>query len=151
MLPINGIIGGAQPVMGYNYGAGEYKRVKKAIKIVTILTTSFTTIVWILLLKNPTFFVGILTSNEEIIELSKTYLIIYFSAFFMMSFQFSGQSTFLSLGMSKEAVFFTILRKGILVFLLHYSCQEFLDLELKEFFLPNQFLILLVERLPIRL
>lgn len=51
MLPINGIIGGAQPVMGYNYGAGEYKRVKKAIKIVTILTTSFTTIVWILLLK----------------------------------------------------------------------------------------------------
>lgn len=125
MLPINGIIGGAQPVMGYNYGAGEYKRVKKAIKIVTILTTSFTTIVWILLLKNPTFFVGILTSNEEIIELSKTYLIIYFSAFFMMSFQFSGQSTFLSLGMSKEAVFFTILRKGILVFLLHYSCQEF--------------------------
>lgn len=151
VLPINGIIGGAQPVMGYNYGAGEYKRVKKAIKIVTILTTSFTTIVWILLLKNPTFFVGILTSNEEIIELSKTYLIIYFSAFFMMSFQFSGQSTFLSLGMSKEAVFFTILRKGILVFLLHYSCQEFLDLELKEFFLPNQFLILLVERLPIRL
>ncbi|MEB3430129.1 MATE family efflux transporter [Citroniella saccharovorans] len=116
VLPINGIIGGAQPVMGYNYGAGEYKRVKKAIKIVTILTTSFTTIVWILLLKNPTFFVGILTSNEEIIELSKTYLIIYFSAFFMMSFQFSGQSTFLSLGMSKEAVFFTILRKGILVF-----------------------------------
>ena len=40
---------------------------------------------------------------------------IYFFGFFMMAFQFCGQTTFLALGKSKKAIFFSIFRKGIIV------------------------------------
>ena len=46
---VKGLTGGSQPVLGYNFGAGQYDRVKKAIRFLSVSTIAFTTFCWILI------------------------------------------------------------------------------------------------------
>lgn len=114
-MPVTGIGSGAQPVMGYNYGAGEMKRVKQSISFMSIVLISYTLAIWGLLFLFPHFFMGVFTSDNQVIEMGVTCLHIYFFGFFFMALQFSGQTTFTGLGFSKRAVFFSIFRKVIIV------------------------------------
>ena len=116
MLPVSGITQGSQPVMGYNYGAKEWKRVKDAIKFNTLIGVTYTIFAWILVMLLPKFLFGIFTNDPEIIELGPKSLSIYFFGFFLMSLQFAGQSVFQALGFAKKAVFFSLLRKAFIVF-----------------------------------
>ena len=116
MLPVSGITQGSQPVMGYNYGAKEWKRVKDAIKFNTIIGVSYTLFAWALVMVLPKFLFGIFTNDPDIIALGPSSLNIYFFGFFFMSFQFAGQSVFQALGFAKRAIFFSLLRKAFIVF-----------------------------------
>ncbi len=116
MLPISGITQGSQPVMGYNYGAKEFKRVKDAIKFNTLIGVTYTIFAWILVMALPKFLFGIFTNDPEIIALGPSSLNIYFFGFFLMSLQFAGQSVFQALGFAKRAIFFSLLRKAFIVF-----------------------------------
>ncbi|MDD3219470.1 MAG: MATE family efflux transporter [Lachnospiraceae bacterium] len=114
-LATQGITSGAQPVLGFNYGAGEYDRVKQGIKFMTGLTVGYTVLAWLVIDLVPQVFIGLFTSEPELMAVSIPSLRIFFGGFFMMSLQFSGQSTFVALGYSKHAVFFSLLRKAIIV------------------------------------
>lgn len=114
-MPVSGLTNGSQPVMGYNYGAGSYKRVRQAIKFVSAVCIVYTLIAWGILNSIPHFFIMIFNRDEQLIKASLTPLRIYFFGFFMMSLQFAGQSIFVALGKSKYAVFFSILRKIVIV------------------------------------
>lgn len=114
-LPVNGMTNGAQPVIGYNYGAGAYKRVRQAIKFLSVVCIVYTTIFWGILHLAPTFFIRIFNHDPELIKVGLPALRIYFFGFFMMSLQFVGQSVFVALGKSRNAIFFSILRKAIIV------------------------------------
>lgn len=114
-MPVTGIGSGAQPVMGYNYGAGEMKRVKQSISFMSIVLLSYTLAIWGLLFLFPHFFMGVFTSDSQVIEMGVSCMHIYFFGFFFMALQFSGQTTFTGLGFSKRAVFFSIFRKVIIV------------------------------------
>lgn len=116
MLPVSGITQGSQPVMGYNYGAKEWKRVKDAIRFNTLIGVVYTLFAWILVMLLPRFLFGIFTNDPEIIVLGPKSLNIYFFGFFFMSFQFAGQSVFQALGYAKQAIFFSLLRKAFIVF-----------------------------------
>ena len=114
-MPVNGISSASQPVLGYNYGAKEFKRVKEGIKFMSATCIIYTTVIWIILLLFPRPFIHIFNSNSKLLTLGAPAMTIYFFGFFMMSLQFSGQSTFVSLGRSKNAVFFSLFRKVIIV------------------------------------
>lgn len=116
MLPVSGITQGSQPVMGYNYGAKEWKRVKDSIRFNTLIGVVYTLFAWILVMLLPRFLFGIFTNDPEIIVLGPKSLNIYFFGFFFMSFQFAGQSVFQALGYAKQAIFFSLLRKAFIVF-----------------------------------
>ena len=107
-MTIEGIRSGAQPVISYNYGAGQYLRVRQGIKFLT-------KIAWFILDFFPEFFIHLFNSEEEMLLLGVPALHIYFLGFFMMAFQSAGQTTFISLGMGKYATFFSLFRKVILV------------------------------------
>lgn len=115
MMPVTGITNGAQPVIGYNYGAKAYDRVKKAIQFMTISCILYTLLSWWLIHQFPSFFVHLFNSEIPLVEATVSALKIYFFGFFMMAFQFAGQSTFVALGKSKQAIFFSLLRKAIIV------------------------------------
>lgn len=114
-MPVNGLTNAAQPVLGFNYGAGEYRRVKAGIKFMSVICVTYTTLIWIILLIFPRPFIHLFNSTRELLTLGVPAMTVYFFGFFMMSLQFSGQSTFVALGRSKNAVFFSLFRKVIIV------------------------------------
>ena len=114
-MPVNGLTNGAQPVIGFNYGAGEYERVRKAIRFMGASCVIFTCAVWALLFVAPQFFIHLFNSEPELLEAGVGAFRIYFFGIFLMALQFTGQSTFVALGKSRQAVFFSLLRKAIIV------------------------------------
>lgn len=114
-MPVNGLTNGAQPVIGFNYGAGEYERVKKAIRFMGTSCIVFTCAVWAVLFAVPQFFIHLFNSEPELLKAGVGAFRIYFFGIFLMALQFTGQSTFVALGKSKQAVFFSLLRKAIIV------------------------------------
>lgn len=114
-LPIHGLTSGAQPVLGFNYGANEPERVKEGIRFMSFMGTGYTVLIWVVILLIPHVFMGIFTSDPQLIGLGIHALKIYFFGFCFMAFQFAGQTTFTGLGFASRAVFFSLFRKAIIV------------------------------------
>lgn len=114
-LPVNGIVSGSQPVISYNFGADRYDRVRQGIRFNTIVGATYTAAAWILILLFPKFWVEIFSDDLATIEKGAEMLTVYFFGFVFMAFQFAGQSTFQALGMSGHAIFFSLLRKVVIV------------------------------------
>ena len=114
-MPVQGITNGCQPVLGYNYGAGEYRRVRQGIRFTTALTMAYSLVVWLLVLLFPEFLIRIFNNEPDLIAAGIPAFRIYFATFFCMSFQFIGQSVFVGLGRFRQAVFFSLLRKAFIV------------------------------------
>ena len=115
-LPVQGLTNSAQPVMGFNYGAGKYGRVQEAIRFTSIVAIVYTCAMWAGLYFAPGFFIGIFSSEPDLLRIGVPAMHIYYFGFFMMSLQMAGQSVFVALGRAKNAVFFSIFRKVIIVF-----------------------------------
>lgn len=115
-LPVNGLTSGAQPVISFNYGAKEYKRVRSGIVFTSVAGMIFTTVCWLLVLIFPKILLSLFSSDPVLVETGVRSMQIYFFGFFLMSLQFAGQSTFVALGKSRHAVFFSLLRKAVIVF-----------------------------------
>lgn len=114
-LPMSGISNGGQPVMGYNYGAGRNDRVKECIRFTAVLGFVYTLVAWILVMLLPRQLMGIFASDAATIDHGVEAMFIYFFGFVFMTFQFVGQNTYLALGRSKQAIFFSLLRKAFIV------------------------------------
>ncbi len=136
-MPVTGLTNGSQPIIGYNYGAGAFGRVRTAIKFMSIVCISYTVIAWIILNMFPHFFIQIFNSDPELIRVGLPSLKIYFFGFFMMSLQFAGQSVFVALGKSKQAVFFSLLRKIFIVIPLTLLLPKLFNLGITGIFLAE--------------
>ena len=115
MLPVSGLISGAQPVISFNYGAKEYKRVKDGIRFNTFMGASYTMFAWLLVIAFPRFWFSLFSDDLQMANIGISALKIYFFGFVFMAFQFAGQSTFQALGDAKHAIFFSLLRKAFIV------------------------------------
>lgn len=116
MLVVMGLTHGAQPVISFNYGAKEYRRVRSGITFITVVGAIFTLVCWALVLLFPEFLLRLFTSDETMVTLGVGAMNIYFFGFVFMPLQFAGQTTFTALGKAKQAVFFSLLRKAFIVF-----------------------------------
>ena len=114
-LPVYGQTSGAQPVMGFNYGARLYGRVKEAIRFTALCGTAYNVIAWVLVLLFPEALIRVFSSDAQLLAAGPQALHIYFFGFFFMSFQFAGQTVFQALGFARYAVFFSLLRKAVIV------------------------------------
>ena len=113
--PVSGISGGAQPVLGFNYGAARYDRVRDGIKSVTWLLFAVSTPVWVLLMLFPESFIRVFNDDPELIAVGSRAIRLFYMVYFAQTFQSVGQCVFTGLGMTKYAIFFSILRKVVIV------------------------------------
>lgn len=113
-MPIQGFTQGAQPVLGYNYGAEKNGRVKEGIRFIRRVTVLYAVVVWAVLMLFPRFIVGFFNGEEALMEVAVVSMRWHFALFFFMAFQYVGQTVFVSLGKAKQAVFFSLFRKAIL-------------------------------------
>lgn len=113
-MPMQGFTQGAQPVLGYNYGAGENGRVKEGIRFIRRATLLYAVALWAVLILFPQSIVRLFNKEAELLEVSVISMRWHFALFFFMAFQYVGQTVFVSLGKAKQAVFFSLFRKAIL-------------------------------------
>ncbi|MBE5797674.1 MAG: MATE family efflux transporter [Clostridiales bacterium] len=114
-LPVGGISNGAQPVLGFNYGAGRNDRVKEGVRFTALLGVVYTLLAWVVVMLIPRQLIGIFSDDAQTIAVGARMMNIYFFGFVFMSFQFVGQSTFQALGKAKKAIFFSLFRKAMIV------------------------------------
>ena len=114
-LPNNGVVAGGQNVMSYNYGAKEYRRVSESIRFIFLSGLSINTAMWALIMFAPGTLIGLFTADGELIAKTVECARIYFMAFPFMAMQLIGQSTFVALNRPANALFFSMLRKVVLV------------------------------------
>lgn len=106
---------GTSPVISYNYGAGRYERVRRAILIMTVVGVGYTALMWIFVLVKPELFISVFSSDRSILDRAVPALHMYFFAFVFQALQISGQTTFKALNKKRQAIFFSIFRKVIIV------------------------------------
>ncbi len=113
--PVLAIADGASPILSYNYGAKRYDNVKKAIRFITLSALVYTGATWVLILLFPEMFIGIFNNDDSLLTVAVPALHIYFFAFIFQALQYSGQTVFKSLNKKKQAIFFSLLRKVVIV------------------------------------
>ena len=113
--PIFGLTDGTSPIISFNYGAGKPDRVRSTIRLMTLISIAYTCIIWLLILLHPQFFISLFNDDASLTRLAIPALKAYFFAFLFQAFQYSGQTVFKSLGKRKQAIFFSLFRKVILV------------------------------------
>lgn len=113
-MPVQGLSNGAQPVTGFNYGAKKYERVRQSIRFSVTGTVLYAAAFWAIAMLFPGFLIRIFNNEPDVIQHGIPALRIYFCLFIPMSLQMAGQGVFVSLGRSKQAVFFSLLRKAII-------------------------------------
>lgn len=115
LLPLHGFTNGAQPVIGYNYGAGKISRVRQVIHFVAPLMVGYMLVCWTIIFVLPEPIMHVFNSDPELLAKGVLMMHIFFFGIFFMAFQSVGQSTFVGLGKSKQATFFSLFRKVIIV------------------------------------
>lgn len=136
-LPVNGFSGAGQPILGYNYGAKLYERVKKTIRCMGAVMLVYTLIAWGIVSIFPHFFISLFGGSGEMLVRGVPSMHIYFFGFFFMAFQFIGQTVFTALGKPKRAMFFSIFRKIVIVVPLTLLLPSLAGLGVKGVFLAE--------------
>ena len=110
VMPLQGLTQGAQPILGFNFGAGKTDRVRRTFKLLF-----------------PRVFIAIFNDKEELVRAAEWALHVYFGGMFMLGMQFSCQQTFVALGQAKVSLFLALLRKIVLLIPLIYILPHFLS------------------------
>lgn len=114
-MPIMGLAQGAQPLISYNYGAGNMQRVKKTYHLLITSTFSFSVLAWISIMLFPEVFIRIFNQNPELLEITVRAIRIYMAGIMMFGIQGGCQQCFMAMGQAKTSLFLALLRKGILL------------------------------------
>ena len=80
-----------------------------------MVCVGYTALAWLAVVLFPHFWIQMFNSEPELLEHGTAALKLYFFGFVMMAFQFAGQTTFVALGKAKQAVFFSLFRKIVIV------------------------------------
>lgn len=114
-LPLSGVAQGAQPIIGYNYGAKQFDRVKSAFKLQLTISLVFSFVVTAFVLIFPKVFVGMFTNDSALLDIAGNSTRVYIAGMLIMGAQSACQQTFLALGEAKISLFLACLRKIILL------------------------------------
>ena len=125
--PVSGISQGSQPIISFNFGAGNRERVKKAFRIQFLICTVYSMAFWTVLMLFPGVFTGMFTSDAELASYASWALRIFLAGAFSFSVQISCQQSFRALGQAKISLFLACLRKLILLIPLIYIMPAMME------------------------
>lgn len=120
MLPLQGLGQGAQPIMSYNYGAGNTARVKAAFKKLLAADLIYSFSLWLLIMLFPQAFATMFTTSDELIEFTKSALRVYMGVMCIFGIQNACQMAFNSIGYAKDSIIVAVMRKFVLLIPLIY-------------------------------
>lgn len=110
-MPLFGIVQGMQPIVGYNYGAKKFDRVKEAVKLSIIATTLFATVSTLFGELFPGFIIGMFDDDPELIRNGVYALRIIISMVPIIGVQIIGAALFQSIGKAIPSLLLTLSRQ----------------------------------------
>ena len=115
MQLLHGLTQGAQPIMSFNYGAGNGQRVRETFRILFISCLTGSMLVWAVCMLFPGAVAGMFTPDAELSSYTAWAMRIYMAASGIFGIQIACQQSFVALGQAKAAIFLALLRKVILL------------------------------------
>ena len=120
MLPMQGIGQGAQPIMSFNFGAGNADRVRKTYRLLLTVSLSYSLVIWACIMLMPRVFAGIFTPDATLLDFTARALRIYCGGLGIFGIQIACQMAFVSLGNALCSMTVAIMRKFVLLLPLIY-------------------------------
>ena len=125
MMPLQGLTQGCQPIISYNYGARNARRVKDAFVCLLKSCVVYSAVLWAAVQLFPRVFVQIFNNTPELVDYAAWALRIYMGTTCLFGVQIACQQTFVALGNAKTSLFLAVLRKIILLIPLIYILPNF--------------------------
>ncbi len=127
LLPLQGLSQGAQPIISYNFGAGNTGRVKQAFRLLLISCMAFSVTLGVSALAFPRLFAAIFTPDPLLRDFAAPYVRVYMAGVVLFGAQIACQQTFVALGNAKCSLFLACLRKLILLIPLIFILPNFFE------------------------
>jgi putative MATE family efflux protein len=116
LMPIFGINQGAQPIIGYNYGARKYDRVKKALKLAILAATTISSIGFIVTRVFPSQLVAMFNrTDESLLDFGTRAISVYLVFLPIIGFQIVSANYFQAVGKPKHASFLSLSRQVLIL------------------------------------
>lgn len=113
MMPVYGISQGVQPIIGYNYGAKDYKRAKSALVWAIGTASTILTVGFILISSFPGFFIGFFSNDQELLQATLEGMKLYTLTLPLLGIPIIGYVYFQATGRAKYATWVSLLRQCI--------------------------------------
>lgn len=126
-LPLMGFCQGAQPIIGYNYGARNNDRVRHAFRLLITCTMSFVAAFWLCIMLIPQLLISLFTPDPQLLAYTTWAVRIFLFGSLFMGAQMTCQQTFLAIGQAKISIFLALLRKIVLLIPLIYILPMFME------------------------
>ena len=110
-MPMIGIAQGVQPILGFNYGAKQFNRVKKSLRLANWSTTAISILGFLIFFLFPTWILGFFSDDPELIAMGKDAMRMLVIGLPLVGYQNIGTSLFQSIGKAKPAVFLALSRQ----------------------------------------
>lgn len=120
MMPLQGLGQGAQPIISYNYGAGNVQRVRKTFWLLLKVSMAYSCLLWGLIMLFPQAVAAIFTTDTALIAFTQNALRIYFAVMVVFGIQIACQMTFIAIGSAKSSIIVAVARKFVLLIPLIY-------------------------------
>lgn len=115
VMPVQGITQGTQPIMSYNYGAGNHRRVRQVFKRLLTVTLMVTIGAFLLVCLFTRPVALLFNDDPELVGLVVRVMPLFFGGIWAFGAQMACQTTFMALGQAKTSLFLALLRKVILL------------------------------------
>lgn len=121
-LPIIGITMGMQPLLGYNYGAGNWQRVRKTFWTAVLYGTVVLTALWAVVELFPGTFIGLFSLDDELVPFAIWGLRVYMIMCPILGFEVVGSNYYQATGQATKAALLTLLRQVFILIPLLCVC-----------------------------
>lgn len=115
MLPMQGISQGSQPIISYNFGAKNYRRVRQTARLLLKVCCTFTVLACLMGCFGSRWLARLFTPDADLIRLTALVARIYFAGIWAFGMQMACQCCFMGMGQAKISLFLALLRKVILL------------------------------------
>lgn len=120
MLPLQGLGQGAQPIISYNFGSRNPKRVKQTFWLLLKTSVCYSSALWVIVMLLPQLFIRMFTPDAALLEFTKIPLRIYMAVLLIFGIQMACQLTFNAIGNARASIIVAVMRKFILLIPLIY-------------------------------
>ncbi|ETA80813.1 MATE family efflux transporter [Youngiibacter fragilis] len=115
LMSVFGMNQGLQPIIGFNYGAKNFHRVKEAVNVGVFAATCVSTLGYVLVQLYPEVFINFITQDPEIREIGVVGIKRFFMAFPVIGIQIISANFFQAIGKAQKSFILSMLRQVFLL------------------------------------